>query len=454
MRSAQAFAAFALATSLLSAIARAQVASPTGNLYGTVLDTRGNPAPGVTVTVTGPGAAQVSSTDAKGDFHFLNLSPGTYAVRLDGAGFGTARQEVTVGLGNAAVSVVLPAAELTEAIAVVGDAPPDNRTFQTGASYGQKELADVPTTRDPWAILRQVPGVLLANVNVGGSPHPRQSVFVGKGSGEDQNSYNLNGVTISQGGVSPLYYDFDSFSGIEVATGGSDPSLATPGVTLNLVTRRGTNALLGSARALYAGSSGWDYGIEIGGPIWKDHVWLWGAAARDAYAGQVLAAKVPVENRETLKHWNGKLDAELFPANSLTFSYTNFGREAVGLGASPLRSPPTTIDNGIESQVFSVADSQVVSPGFFASFSLSSVRGGPTSTPAGGLAEQADRDIQSVWRHSFTAWRLVDSQRQAGLSTSTFFDTGRLRHELKFGFGYRHARLDSASSWPGDLLVG
>ena len=90
----------------------------------------------------------------------------------------------------------------------------------------------------------------------------------------------------------------------------------------------------------------------------------------------------------------------------------------------------------------------------FASLSLSYVKAAPTNTPLGGLAEQADFDIDFIWRHSFTTWRALDTQHQAGLSTSTFFDTGRLRHELKFGFGYRHQRLDSASTWPGDLLVG
>src|SRR5262249_16100371 len=72
----------------------------------------------------------------------------------------------------------------------------------------------------------------------------------------------------------------------------------------------------------------------------------------------------------------------------------------------------------------------------------------------GSLAEQADFDADFIWRHSFSAWRVRDSQHQAGLNTSTFFDTGSVRHELKFGFDYRHARLDSASSWPGDMLVG
>ncbi len=298
-------------------------------------------------------------------------------------------------------------------------------------------------------------------MNVGGGRRSRQSAFVGKGASPGQNSYNLNGVTISQGGVSPLYYDFDSFSSIEVTTGGSDPSLGTPGVTLNLVTKRGTNELLGSARALYTGGAGWDYGIGIGGPVWKDRLWLWGAAARNAFLGQTFYAATepgepgdPVENQETLKHWNVKLNAELFASNTLTVSYTGFDRVSLGLGVDPDRSLPTTWTNTLDSQAFNVADSEVLTARFFASFSLSYVKAAPVFIPLGGLDEQADFDSDFIWRHSFSAWRVEDTQHQAGLSTSTFFDTGRLSHELKFGFGYRHARLDSASSWPGDQLVG
>ena len=76
------------------------------------------------------------------------------------------------------------------------------------------------------------------------------------------------------------------------------------------------------------------------------------------------------------------------------------------------------------------------------------------TVPLGGPEEQADIDTDGIWRHSYSAWHARDTQHQAGLNTSTFFDTGRLRHELKFGFGYTHQRLDSASTWPGDLLVG
>ena len=83
-----------------------------------------------------------------------------------------------------------------------------------------------------------------------------------------------------------MFFDFDSLDTIEVTTGGSDLALASPGVALNLVTKRGTNELKGSARALYTGGAGWDYGVEAGGPLWKDRVWLWGAFAHNDYLGQ------------------------------------------------------------------------------------------------------------------------------------------------------------------------
>ena len=85
-----------------------------------------------------------------------------------------------------------------------------------------------------------------------------------------------------------MLYDFDSLSTIEVTTGGSDLSLATPGVTLNLVTKRGTNELRGSARALYTEGDAWDYGIEAGGPLWRDRLWLWAAFAHTRLSGQYL----------------------------------------------------------------------------------------------------------------------------------------------------------------------
>ena len=99
--------------------------------------------------------------------------------------------------------------------------------------------------------MNQVPGVQMDRLNVAGNQSGQQSVFIGMGTDSAQNSFNMDGVTITDMaalGSSPAYYDFDQFQEIQVATGGTDPSIAVPGVTLNLVTKRGTNEPHGSAR--------------------------------------------------------------------------------------------------------------------------------------------------------------------------------------------------------------
>ena len=194
--------------------------------------------------------------------------------------------------------------------------------------------------------------MLVENVNVNGGGTGVQSVFVGKGALFDQNVYNLDGVAVTDpaGGTPGLYFDFDSFENIEVATGGSDPSLSAPGVTLNLVTRRGTNELRGSARAFYffpssVGSSNqlssqgtWDYGLEAGGPIWKDRVWLWAAGAGNNIPGEtvLLPDGEPFRSTNDLSQWNAKLNAQIVPANTLTL-YLPSQRQDLRWG---VRRPP------------------------------------------------------------------------------------------------------------------
>src|SRR4029450_2338669 len=77
----------------------------------------------------------------------------------------------------------------------------------------------------------------------------------GKGAASAQNTWNVDGVTItdmSALGSSPNYYDFDSFQEIQATTGGSDVTASTPGVQLNMVTNRRADDLHGSARYFLA----------------------------------------------------------------------------------------------------------------------------------------------------------------------------------------------------------
>ena len=444
---------------LLAVAAGAQIPSPTGSIHGTLLDADARSLPGATVTLTGPGAPQTAKTDERGGFHFLNLPPGIYSVAFELAGFETVRRQVVVTLDrNSILSVSMPVANAVENVAAPGfDGTVDTRKVETGATFSRNELDRIPTTRDPWSLLRQVPGVLIDSVSVGSARTGQVVLFVGKGSHPDQNTYNLDGVSISVNGFSPLFFDFDSLDGLGFSTGGSDPALASPGVTLNLVTKRGTNQPHGSARALYTDGSRWDYGAEAGGPLWKDRLWLWAAGASNAYQSQtfLLPDDESVRYDETQDYWNVKLNAQPSNSNSLTLSYLNFQRWADGRGAQfGNRSEASTWDNSFPGSSYRLEDSEVLSDRLAATIEASYVPTDNLKTPKGGLRTQADKDLNFIWRNSYYEWDVQIIQRQAGVTASGFFNTGELRHELKFGFGYRQAHWDSSSVWPADQLVG
>jgi Carboxypeptidase regulatory-like domain/TonB-dependent Receptor Plug Domain len=445
-------AAFLFASGVL-----AQNPSPTGDVYGAVQDEQEQALSSVAVTLMGPGAPRTATSDTRGGFHFLGLSPGAYSLTFERSGFEPVRRDLTVALGrNALLTVRMRLASVAEAVTVQGEAPVlDSRETKTGANFEEKELRSIPTTRDPWAILRQVPGVLLANMNVSGAESAIQSTFVGKGSHSNQNNYFLDGVAVTDmaGGATPLYFDFDSLQDIEVVTGGSDPSIPSSGVSINLVTKRGTNELKGSARGIYSGA-GWDYGLEAGGPLWKDHLWLWGAGARNAFLGDTIVLEDQTyRSKPTLEHWNAKLSAQLFPANSLTLSFLHFDKLYEHRNDFGNVTLETTWNQTTPTVAYRAEDSHVLSEKLFASLYFSYLDKTFTLAPEGGLDPQANLDADYVWRNSFLYFRNRAPQHAAGANVSAFFNSGDLSHDLKFGFGYKHTRNDSFTAWPGEGVI-
>ena len=387
----------------------------------------------------------------------LEPFPGKYSVTVERPGFASARRDVSVALGNVVLSITLQVAGVEESLIVEGGGPDlDSREVQTGATFGRRELDSIPTTRDPWAILQQVPGVLLVNIHVGGDATAHQGSFSGKATPSGQNSYNLGGAAISLGGITPMFFDWDSLDTIEVTTGGSDLALASPGVALNLVTKRGTNELKGSARGLYTGGAGWDYGVEVGGPLWRDRVWLWGAFAHNAYIGQPFLNKAdePLLSQDRVEEWNAKLNARPVPANALTLSFIQFHRTFVGWQTGRDQSAESSLTNLHPAQSYKVEDAHVFSAKLFGSAYFSYLPASSEDFPVGGPDEQADVDSTRILRHSILTRFIRDDKHQTGLNASTFFNTGVLRHEVKLGLGYWHVRFDSFRQWPGDELVG
>lgn len=457
--------------------------SQTGNVFGTIVDNQGAAIPGVTVTLSGPGAPGVFVTDSEGKFRFLNLSPGRYSVRAELSGFGNVlRNNLDVNVGRSSELTLTLAPALEQTITVTAETPLlDVRKVGTGATVERIELDQVPTARDPWVILQQVPGVLMDRVNVGGNESGQQSSFIGKGASGDQATWNVDGVNITDmaSTSSPTYYDFDSFEEMQATTGGSDPRVMTPGVQLNMVTKRGTNEFRGSGR-FFITDNEWqeeatvpdeaskylaraneidhidDYGLELGGPLWKDRLWIWGAYSKnqiDLITAQPKSAAGVVSggafDKTMLENWNAKLNAQLLSNNSATFLYTLGDKIKLGRNVGPSRPPETAWNQSGPTNLYKIEDTHIFSPNFYLTGLASRVDGGFNLAPAGGMGVDMYFDSDFIAHRSYYDYLTDRPQESYRLDASTFFDTGAINHELKFGFGYRDTPTSSATTWPG-----
>jgi hypothetical protein len=227
----------------------------TGDVFGRVSDEQGQALPGVTVTLSGIGAPRVQISDESGLFRFPGLYPGTYALKAELEGFsGVEQPSVEVRVGARKEVVLTLSAAMQESITVTDTRPlVDERQANKGASLAAVDLDKVPTARDPWSLLSQAPGVAVDRVNLGGNESGQQSVFLGNGSGTTDNTFAVDGVIMTDMaavGASLQYYDFGAFEEVQITTSSTDVSIATSGVTVNQVTKRGTNELRGSGRYL------------------------------------------------------------------------------------------------------------------------------------------------------------------------------------------------------------
>ncbi|MBA2301118.1 MAG: TonB-dependent receptor plug domain-containing protein [Acidobacteria bacterium] len=286
---------------------------------------------------------------------------------------------------------------------------PKNTATTTNVSYA--ELQRIPSARDPWVVLQTVPSVVVDRVNVGGAESGQQSNYTAKGAVTTENTWSIDGIPItdmSALGSSQGYYDFDMFQEIAVTTGGADAQSATPGVGLNFVLKSGSNTPHGSTRVyfenesmqsknlpeelrfLLGGTTGKgnrideyrDYGFELGGPLFRDRLWAWGAFGKTDVTLLTLAN---TPDRTQLENYSFKATGQA--TRDLRGSFTYFRGEKLKFGrsASPARPPETTWNQGGPTEVFKGEANYVVGNNLFVTGRYAHVKGGFFLTPQGGL---------------------------------------------------------------------
>jgi hypothetical protein len=433
----------------------------TGRVDVTIEDSTGGRLPGVNVDIAGP-ISQAQVTDAQGQAHFLNLPVGTYVVKAALSGFnGYVNNSVQVVSGaGTPLSVKLGVAGTAETVNVTAATPIiDLKRETTTTNVTLEELQNIPSARDPWAVMQTVPTVYMDRVNVGGSESGQPSGYNAKGAQDTDNTWSIDGVPVTDmgaTGASAFYYDFDSFQEMAITTGGADAQNSTGGVQLNMILRKGTNTPHGSARyyfendtlqavnispelaAALGNTTGKgnrtdkydDYGFELGGPLLRDRVWIWGTLARTNINLLTLTGDL---DKTTFKNYALKVDGQLNKSIRGNFTFYENNKVKNGRNVGPLRPPETAWDQTGPTKYYKGEGNFVAGSRLFASAKYAHVEGGFQLAPIGGLARDYYIDDGGVAHNSFYQYQSTRPQDYIGGDANYFAG----KHEVKFGAAWR-----------------
>src|SRR5271167_1847559 len=303
----------------LPAILSAQIAV-TGKITGVVTDSSGGAVANATVTVksTALMSPRTIGTSSDGAYLFDLLPPGTYDVTVTATGFRTVTQTgvvLTAGF-TATVNPKLQVGEVTQTVQVEGEPVIDLQSAQTSTTFDQTLLQDIPSGRDPWSTVAQMPGVTSSTFDVAGDNSYQQSAMQIHGSTQAEQIYSYNGLDLNwpgaNGGYTQFYTNHDSFDEFQVVADNAPASVPIGGIYMNQVTKSGSNELHGQAAAYYltaatqAGvkqpvfqgspvptGSPFDMALDtsasLGGPVIKDKWWLFGSYRRYDLRQRILA---------------------------------------------------------------------------------------------------------------------------------------------------------------------
>lgn len=473
-----------LLPTLLALAAPAWAQTQTGRIFGQVLDPDGEPLPGVTITLSSPAmmATQTRVTDVQGRYLFVALPPGEYQAEFSLEGFQTlVREGLPVSIAQTAtIDVTLQLSSVQERVTITGEAPMvDIKDTTVSTTFNEQALQNVPSARDVWSILEhQAPAVVTDRADVGGSEQGLQAIFSARGSSWQQNTYKLNGVTVTDPsaiGASGFYYDYDSFQEVQISSGSHAAEVAYPGVELNLVTKSGSNAFHGAAQYYRSGfaqadnidqelrdvgvtqGSSIDYisdgSAQLGGPIAKDRAWFF-ASYRDWRVFRFVPGFPEAESTE-MPVFMVKPSIQLNPDNRVDLFYTRQTYLKPNRNASATVSPQST---WIEDDVFSVYQAQWQS--LLSEDAFLDLRGSYLDVDF-PLLFQPDAEGQAVIDLGTGAWSgpapnqfFFRRKRWSADGSLSWFTSGASgSHDVKLGVQYTNSPVSTRTDIVDDVLV-
>lgn len=471
--------------------AAAQVTG-SGRIVGTVTDDQGGVMPGATVTLTGASRLTTVVTGTDGSFRFLDVLPGEYKVTVELTGFATfAREAIPIIVGQTVeLSVKMQVAGVSQEVLVSAAAPLlDTKQMGTATTMTATQLAAVPNSRDPWALLRTVPGVVTDRVNVAGNESGQMGSFIAKGHQGDT-VWTLDGVVITdEGGGSPTYFNFDAFDQVQISTAGNDIKQPTGGIGYNLILKRGTNDFKVGANAYFTndaleGSNVPDQlaaigvtpetanhnkqisdgNVDVGGPLVRNKAWFYGAwATQDV---RVFRASGQYVDRTKFDQRTLKGEWQATAKDMVSVLYYKGDTDKVGRSpgdAGILVDAPTAtwhqkedfFPKGRPHGLLKLEDARVFSNNLFVTGKYASYSTGWSEYAIGGPDGQAGQS--QVLGQSFgttRSWFTTRPQQTGAIDANYFTRFFGAEHNFQAGWSYRRFVQYYEQRWPGDQVVG
>jgi hypothetical protein len=389
------------------------------------------------------------------------------------------------------LTIELRVAAIAETVTVNAASPIlDPRATGTATNFTASELASMPTARDPFSLARSAPGVLMDRVNIGGNETGQQPLVLAKGGRQQDTSWTLDGVEITDmgaAGQSPTYFNFDNFDEVHVSTAGNDIRARTGGVALDFVLKRGTNQNRGGVRGYFTSdaleSSNVpaelarlavpvtadtadhtkqlsDYGFDYGGPIVADRAWVYGSySLQDIRLVRRAGALI---DRTRLESSMIKLNWQAGRRDMVNFVFFNGSKikDYRSPGLVQFDAPTATFhqDNAYSGfplhGLWKIGDDRVIGSSLFLSGKYAYYNTGNALTPMGGMDMQAGRS--AVASRSYGSFQRSVSARPQHTVNADLNWFGRMfgvSHAAKYGAGYRKVDIYTEAMWPGNGIL-
>jgi hypothetical protein len=459
----------------------------TGTLTVVAEDPSGSSLPGVTVTLTSQdrGFQRTAVTDTAGKANFPVLQVGMYRVDAALEGFqSTSRTDNRIEAEKTnEVRMRMTLGAVTDTITVTGAQPIVDRTnVATTTTLAKREIDTLPIARGYQGVAALAPGVVDQPGN-GSSGNPQVH-----GALNSANVFMFDGIdtTDTVTGTFGSNLNYEAIEEVVVQTAGMSAEYGrATGAVMNVITKSGTNNLDGSLKAVQTNDS-WNgqnnttnpvsgaslarvrtdknnyrYSVTLGGPVWKDHIWFFGAyekADTTNAAQQTTVSNEDYQQITTIELPNYRLTAQLTPSHTVWAKYaedpfTGIIRDY--WGASPELFSLTAQGQGGEhktvqySGVFGQSVTAEVLYGESSSvITVSPFKVSPLHNGAPHLNEADGKRYNGATFDGF-----VDRPRKQAVAAASYFATlGGNSHNFKAGIDWQEMQSINLFKYPNSQL--